>query len=162
MRKLKFDDPEKLEKKIEDYFEKIKIPDENGDERPPTMSGLALSLGTTRKTLLDYINAANESDKKGKQAECGELLILAKARIECYLEERLITNPSRSLEFVLKNGYHGWGDKVTVGGEVEVKHQGDAGAVKMTDEELMNRISVLQAKALEFMKREGVADADGR
>lgn len=29
--------------------------------------------------------------------------------------------------------------------------------VKMTDEELMNRINVLQAKAAEIMKKEGVA-----
>ena len=156
MRKLKFDNPEELEKKISEYFAVTAAAG-----KPPTMSGLALFLGTARSTLLNYINSA-DNEGTSKKALCSDLLLMAKAQIECYLEERLITDYSRGLEFVLKNGYHGWGDKVTVGGEVEVKHQGDAGAIKMTDEELMNRIAVLQAKALEFMRREGIADADSK
>lgn len=158
MRKLKFDDPEELERKITEYFETAARAD-----KPPTMSGLALFLGTARRTLLNYIDSAN-TEGSSKKAQCGELLVMAKAQIECYLEERLITDYSRGLEFVLKNGYQGWGDKVTVAGEVEVKHEGEVelGLGKMTDEELMNRLNVLRAKADEIMKKEGLADgADG-
>lgn len=160
MRKLKFEDPEELERKIAEYFAKTAE-----EKRPPTLSGLALFLGTARRTLLNYIDSAN-TEGSSKKARCGELLVMAKARIECYLEEKLITNYSRGLEFVLKNGYRGWGDKttVTVGGEVEVKHEGEVelGLGKMTDEELMNRLNVLRAKADEIMKKEGLADgADG-
>lgn len=158
MRKLKFEDPDELERKITEYFTATK-----NAEKPPTMSGLALFLGTARRTLLNYIDSAN-TEGTSKKARCGELLVMAKAQIECYLEERLITDYSRGLEFVLKNGYQGWGEKVTVAGEVEVKHEGEVeiGVVKMTDEELMNRLNVLKAKAEEIMKKEGLADgADG-
>lgn len=158
MRKLKFEDPDELERKITEYFTVIK-----NEKRPPTMSGLALFLGTARRTLLNYIDSTN-TEGTSKKARCGELLVMAKAQIECYLEERVITNYSRGLEFVLKNGYQGWGEKVTVAGEVEVKHEGEVeiGVVKMTDEELVNRLNVLKAKAEEIMKKEGLADgADG-
>lgn len=158
MRKLKFEDPDELERKITEYFTGTAK-----TEKPPTMSGLALFLGTARRTLLNYIDSAN-TEGTSKKARCGELLVMAKAQIECYLEERLITDYSRGLEFVLKNGYQGWGEKVTVAGEVEVKHEGEVeiGVVKMTDEELMNRLNVLKAKAEEIMKKEGLADgADG-
>ena len=158
MRKPKFDNPEELEKKITLYFETIKRPDDEGNVRPPTLAGLALFLGTTRKTLCDYINNAKEG--KGKLAECGELLVMAKAQIECYLEEKLISGYSRGLEFVLQNGYHGWGNKntVTVSGEVDVEHKGEVKVAELSDEELIRRINVLQAKANELLKKEGVTD----
>lgn len=160
MRKLKFEDPEELEKKIARYFETAAAAD-----KPPTMSGLALFLQTNRMTLLNYIDSA-KTDGNSKKAQCGELLVMAKAQIECFLEEKLITNYSRGLEFVLKNGYQGWSDKaaVTVSGGVDVKHEGevDVGLSKMTDEELMKRLNVLKARAEEIMKKEGLADgADG-
>ena len=157
MRKLVFDKPDELQKKIDRYFETIAAA-----EKPPTLSGLALFLGTTRDLLNDYISTARKDNAKGKKAECGELLVMAKAQIECYLEEKLIDNYSKGLEFVLKNGYHGWGDKITVAGEVDVKHEGTVTEIKMTDEELMNRISVLQEKVKEIRKKEGVeSGADG-
>lgn len=156
MRELKFSDPTELQKKIDEYFEKIDEPDEEGDKRPPTLSGLALHLGTTRVTLSEYINAAQNDDGNGKKAKCGELLVMAKARIECYLEERLLTGYSKGLEFVLQNGYHGWGSKqqVTVSGGMDVKHEGEV-KTKLTDEELLNQIAILTAKAEEIKKREG-------
>ena len=157
MRKLVFDNPEELEEKITRYFETTAAA-----EKPPTLSGLALFLGVARRTLLNYIDSAN-TEGTSKKAQCGELLVMAKAQIECYLEERLITDYSRGLEFVLKNGYHGWGDKITVSGEVDVKHEGEVGVIKMSDEELMKRINILQAKANEIMKKEGVASGtDGQ
>lgn len=96
MRKLKFDNPEELERKITEYF--AVTAEAN---KPPTMSGLALFLGTARRTLLNYIDSA-DNEGTSKKAQCGDLLLMAKAQIECYLEERLITDYSRGLEFVLK------------------------------------------------------------
>lgn len=157
MRKAVFDNPEELQEKIGRYFETIAAA-----EKPPTLSGLALFLGVARRTLLNYMDSVS-TEGTSKKAQCGELLVMAKAQIECYLEERLITDYSRGLEFVLKNGYQGWGDKITVAGEVDVKHEGGVGVIKMTDEELMKRINVLQAKAAEIMKKEGVdSGADGQ
>lgn len=156
MRELKFSNPEELKRQIDEYFEMISEPDEEGDKRPPTLSGLALHLGTTRRTLTEYINAAHNDDGSGKKARCGELLVMAKARIECYLEEKLISGYSKGLEFVLQNGYHGWGSKqqVTVSGGMDVKHEGEV-KTKLTDEELLNQIAILTAKADEIRKREG-------
>ena len=158
MRKLVFDNPEELQEKITRYFETIAAA-----EKPPTLSGLALFLNTTRQTLLNYINAAS-TEGTSKKAQCGELLVMAKAQIECYLEERMITDYSRGLEFVLKNGYHGWGDKITVSGEVGVRQEDEISKViKMSDEELLNRINVLRAKAQEIMQKEGAASGtDGQ
>lgn len=165
MRKPKFDDPDDLKRQIEEYFEKINEPDEEGNKRPPTLSGLALHLKTTRCVLNDYISAAkDEEEKNRKRAQCGELLILAKARIECYLEEKLISGYSKGLEFVLQNGYHGWGAKstTTISGEVDVRHKGGGPVIAMTDEELLRQINLLTAKVGEIYKREGIRDgADG-
>ena len=157
MRKLKFDDPDELKTKIGQYFETYGRLDPKGDMKPPTLSGLALHLGTTRHLLNEYINAALKEDAKGRKAECGELLVMAKARIECFLEEMLISDYSKGLEFVLKNGYKDWGDKttVTVDGGMDVKHEGEISIAKLTDEELLARIGVLQAKAGEIMRKEG-------
>lgn len=156
MRELKFSNPEELKKKIDEYFEKIDEPDEEGVKRPPTLSGLALHLGTTRRTLSEYINAAEDEAGNGKKAKCGELLVMAKARIECDLEERMISRFSKGLPFVLQNGYYGWGSKqqVTVSGGIDVKHEGEV-KTKLTDEELLNQIAILTAKAEEIKKREG-------
>lgn len=163
---LKFDDPQALAEKIDDYFKELAPdPQDPKDEgRPPTMSGLALFLGTTRKTLCDYINAANKPDEKQsrKKKACGDLLIMAKAQIECWLEERLVTSYSKGLEFVLQNGYDGWGTKasVTVEAEASIEHKGEVKIAELSDEELLNRIGVLSAKAEQIRAKEGAASAD--
>ena len=132
------------------------------------MSGLALFLGTTRRTLLEYINEIEKPGAKtgGKNRECAELIVMAKAQIECWMEERLVTNYSRGLEFVLQNGYYGWGEKKTtaVQGTVEVEHKGEVGTPvsRMSDEELIEQLKILGARQAEIMKREGIGDgADG-
>ena len=169
-RPLKFTDPLALAEKIEKYFEMMQPDPEKPDDpgRPPTLSGLALFLGTTRKTLGEYIADAErgEGKKSGREKECAELIMMAKAQIECYLEERLITNYSRGLEFTLQNGYHGWGVKnnVEVKGDVEVDHKGEVktAAASLSDEELLERMKVLAARQAEIMAREGLVDgADG-
>ena len=157
MRKLKFDNPDELQEKVGRYFEEIgKL------GKPPTLSGLALFLGTTRWTLCEYLESAR-MDKKNQQAQCGEILLMAKAQIECYLEERLITDYSKGVEFTLSNGYAGWGKvALKVEGKVEQEHKGEMKVAQLSDEELMERLKVLQEKAREIRVKEGAEDgADG-
>lgn len=152
MRKLKFDNPEELEEKITRYFDEIAKA-----EKPPTLSGLALFLGTTRQTLFEYIESVKGGGSSTK-AQCGEKLVMAKARIECYLEEELVTRgKTHGIEFALTNGYAGWGNKtsVKVEGKTEVEHKEQA-ASRLTDEELMDRLAVLMEKAAQIRKREGL------
>ena len=158
MRKLKFDKPAELQEKIDRYFETI-----GRAEKPPTLSGLALFLGTTRQTLYDYIEKAGSEEGRGKQAQCGEILMMAKAQIECYLEEKLLTNYSKGVEFALTNGYAGWGRvPIKVEGKVEQEHKGEMKVAQLSDEELMERLKVLQERANEIRAKEGAADgADG-
>lgn len=157
MRKLKFDNPDELRKKVDGYFEEIARL-----KKPPTLSGLALFLSTTRQTLYEYIESAR-ADGKSKQAQCGEILLMAKAQIECYLEERLITDYSKGVEFTLSNGYAGWGKvALKVEGKVEQEHKGEMKVAQLSDEELMERLKVLQEKAREIRAKEGAGDgADG-
>lgn len=164
MRKLKFDNPEELEEKITRYFETLRPPGQELKWKPPTLSGLALFLGTTRFTLCDYMNSV-KTGGSGTKAQCGELLLMAKAQIECYLEEELVarTGSTRGIEFALQNGYEGWGAKKDVKVEAEVEQKTDAKAITLTDEELMHQLAVLTAKTMEIMKKEGAAGGtDGR
>lgn len=159
--KLKFTDAEALKTQIQDYFDELIDEEDPKNSRPPTMSGLAVHLGTTRKTLCDYIRDAQEGRGKrgdGEAQACGLLLIMAKARIEAYMEERLITNYTRGLEFVLSNGFEGWANKntVTVDAQVEASHKADVkvSGVNLSDAELTERLKVLRARADEIMARE--------
>lgn len=110
---------EEIEGLIEGYFKSCEgeiLKDSNGDpvlnkwgnpviinQRPPTVTGLALALGfNTRLSLLNY---------QGK-TEFMNTITRAKARIEQYTEERLFdrdgTNGAR---FSLTNNFSGWGEK---------------------------------------------------
>ena len=154
MRKLKFDNPEDLQEKITRYFEVTARA-----ERPPTLSGLALFLGTTRWTLLDYI----ESFKGGGnsvRAQCGEMLVLAKAQIEAWLEEELVTRAKPGgIQFALANGYAGWGkQQVKVEAEVKQEAKGETKTIQLTDAELLEQIKILQQRAAEIRAREGAQD----
>lgn len=147
-----FENAEELEKKINSYFSGL------GD-RPPTLSGLALHLKCYRQTLNEYIrDYANNTGRRsrGEMAKCGELLTQAKSRIEAYLEEKLLTDYSRGVEFTLSNGYDGWGNKTQIEAKVDAdaKVKADVEERKLTDEELLDRINLLAAKAEEIRKRE--------
>lgn len=123
-RPLKFGSPEELQKKIDAYFESceeeiwVQETDEEGNEKwipildrhgmvkkqlvkPYTISGLAVFLGTDRKTLINY----------EEREEYFHTIKAAKARIENFTEETLLTtrNPTGVI-FNLKNNY-GWIDK---------------------------------------------------
>lgn len=95
-RPLKYKTVEELEKLIEAYFKEVEA-----SKRPFTISGLALALGTTRQTLLDY----------EERPEFTDTIKRAKARIEVWTEEQLFTsNRTAGVIFTLTNNF-GWTNK---------------------------------------------------
>ena len=112
-RPLKFESPEILENKIEEFFKMCD--DEN---KVPTITGLAYFLDVTRKTLLKY----EHSDKYGSLKKVNEdtieeyedIVKRAKARIEAEYEQLLFKgNSVIGAIFTLKNNF-GWVDKQEV------------------------------------------------
>ena len=108
----------KMQKKIDEYFEKCEgeiYTDKNGEpifnkygqviylnRKPPTITGLASFLGIeSRSTFLAY----------QEDPEFSYTITCAKTRIEAYLEERLMDRDGqRGAEFNLRCNY-GWSDK---------------------------------------------------
>ena len=90
-----------LQDLIDAYF--LSITNEKGEYiKPPTITGLAIALGTTRNTLVDY----EEKD------EFLRTIKEAKSRCEQWVEQNALmgkANPTFSI-FNLKNNY-GWKDK---------------------------------------------------
>lgn len=103
---LKYKTQEELKKGIDRYFQEC---DEK--EKPYTMSGLALSLGIDRVTLINY----------GKRESFFTLIKNAKQKVEAQLEENALTGKGNSTFtiFNLKNNY-GWKDQVEVKNEHEI------------------------------------------
>ncbi len=91
----KFESVEQLQSLIDAYFET-----EEGKDTP-TITGLALALDTTRKTLLDYCETDTEFSYTIKKA---------KARVERKMEQCLYGNNVTGLIFNLKNNF-GWKDR---------------------------------------------------
>ena len=162
--KTVFDNPEELKEKILAYFDGLRK-DPDGDLiQPPTLSGLALHLGVTRRTLGNYIaDAEREVDKGGKRRsqQCAHLIMLAKAQMEAYLEEQLLMrSKTHGVEFALQNGY-GWGQKQTVDVKSDVRAEvktESTPVTRLSDEELMEQIRILSARVAEIMKREESAE----
>ena len=84
-----------IEALIEAYF--IECRDQ---QRPPTVTGLALALGfTSRQALLNY----------QAKREFVDTITRAKSRIEQYAEERLFDRDGTAgAQFSLKNNFTGW------------------------------------------------------
>ena len=102
---LKFKSVEELQAKIDGYFAWA---DEN--EKPYTITGLALYLDTCRQTLLNY------QEKDGYM----DTVKRAKLRVENYNEEALHTRTSPTGPiFALKN--FGWSDRMAFEGGDESK-----------------------------------------
>lgn len=102
-RPLKFSSVDELQSKIDAYFEEMKnILYINADGAPVfeplTITGLALALDTTRKTLMEY----EERD------EFSNTIKKAKTRIENFAEKRLFGSAPTGAIFALKN--YGWKD----------------------------------------------------
>ena len=103
---LKYKTQEQLQEGIDAYFSKC---DEDG--RPYTMSGLALSLGIDRVTLINY----------GKSDLFFTLVKEAKDRVQAQLEENALLGKGNATFtiFNLKNNY-GWRDQVEVKNDNEI------------------------------------------
>lgn len=117
-----------MQKKIDAYFAECEghtIDDDEGkpilnkygqpvvlDQRPPTITGLALALGfTTRQSLLNY------QAKK----EFVDTITRAKSRVEAYAEERLYDRDGvQGAKFNLSNNFSGWKENVDISGAVPV------------------------------------------
>lgn len=97
-RPLKFATAEELQSKVDAYFAAC-----IDNKKPYTITGLALSLDTSRETLCDYQARDGFSDTVKK----------AKLRCENYAEEMLLmgSNAAGAI-FALKN--YGWSDKQQV------------------------------------------------
>ena len=107
---------EEIEEKIEEYFKECEgeiLKDDEGkpifnkygspvviQQRPPTVTGLALALGfTSRQALLNY----------QAKPEFVDTITRAKARVEQYAEERLFDKDGTSgAQFSLRNNFKGW------------------------------------------------------
>ena len=89
---LKYKDVDELQKGIDKYFKEC-----DKKDKPYTMSGLALSLGIDRKTLINY----------GERDSYSTLIKKAKQKVECQLEENALMGKSNSTFtiFNLKNNY---------------------------------------------------------
>lgn len=113
----KYKSVDEIKEKIEDYFKSCEgeiLLDDNGNlvfnkygypcwkkpPKPPTVTGLALSLGfASRQALLNY------QAKK----EFNDTITRAKSRVEEYTEMRLFDREGqRGAEFSLKNNFKGW------------------------------------------------------
>ena len=96
-RPAKYNNKEELQNKIDNYFNQCKA-----ENRPYTVTGLALALDLDRKALINY----------SKNEEFSNTIKKAKAIVENYLEEHLISGQGNSsgIIFNLKNNY-GWKDK---------------------------------------------------
>lgn len=169
-RPRKWQTPEELQQVIDAYFaecdphidtHKVSIVAANGkglawrdeeyitEQKPYVITGLALALGTTRDTLLDYESGLYDDLFDPDTPEGNELRLrfsdtikMAKLKCQMYAEQHLYTgkNPTGAI-FNLKNNY-GWKDKSEVdnntNGEVIHKYE------DMTDEQLA---AALQARA---------------
>lgn len=91
-----FETPEQLEAVAEAYFLACDDPDKG---EVPTVNGLCLALGMTRKTLWAYADKPEFCDAVEK----------ARTRLELAWEKRLAGNACTGAIFWLKN--QGWSDK---------------------------------------------------
>ena len=103
---LKYKTQEQLQKGIDAYFNMC---DEK--EKPYTMSGLALSLGIDRATLVRY----------GDRDLFAHQIKNAKQRVQAQLEENALMGKGNAVFtiFNLKNNY-GWRDQVEVKNDNEI------------------------------------------
>lgn len=102
-RPKKYTEIDVMQQKIDEYFKKC---DENN--KPYTMSGLALALDMDRRSLLNY----------SKNDEFFLTIKKARNKVETYVEERLFYPNATGVIFNLKNNFN-WEDKQ------ELNHSGN-------------------------------------
>ena len=125
---------EELEKRIEEYFQ-----EQERQEKPLTVSGLAWWLGIDRSNLLQY--AKDDGNGADARKPWHYAIRAAWRRVEAYLEEQLYkqTGQVAGIQFGLKNNY-GWQDRQ----EIELSAQR---VENLSDEELRAEIQRLQLPA---------------
>jgi hypothetical protein len=133
-RPLKYNDPVEMQILIDKYFDDCDI-----NDKPYTITGLALALDTNREALINY----------GKRDEFSHTIRKAKLRIQNYAECCLFNgkNPAGVI-FNLKNN-HGWVDKqevVTTNTNVNTNGIDLSG---MSIEELKSLIAATECKMIE-------------
>jgi len=100
--KLKIKSVNALRERVNKYFKECDAGDKKGEPIPYTNSGLALSLGISRATLINYKNSN----------KFGDVIQTARTRIENSMEKRLFgKNQCVGAIFALKNSFPGWVDK---------------------------------------------------
>lgn len=123
--KVAFNSPEKLQKEVDSYFDScfgfmydkygnIKY-DKNGEpikyqNKPFTVSGLALAVGVTTSTLHRYCKGQFDAGMFGDNdlGEYKKILVKARQRIENYAETRLYDRDGNAgARFVLDSSF-GW------------------------------------------------------
>ena len=126
---MKYKTVKALEAAVDNYFKvDAFMPTKEGEaEFLPTMSGLALSLGVDRRTLVNYSHNEKYFPTIRK----------AKAKIESFIETRLYGNNVTGCIFNLKNNFD-WKDKQ----EVETKDTTN----EVSDEDLNAKIAALMDK----------------
>lgn len=102
--KFLFSTPKRLKLRLNDYFA-----DCDAKNRPYTVTGMCIWLGTTRQTLWNYMNL-HKVDQ-----EIVDILTNARAKCELWLEEHMLTGSANTTGciFSLKNNY-GWRDRPEV------------------------------------------------
>lgn len=95
-RPMKYSSPEELEKVVDLYFDEC-----DEQDRPYTVTGLALSLGMTREQLLHY----------QERLEFQDTIKRAKQKVAAFAEEQLYRKSGQvaGIIFSLKNNF-GWKD----------------------------------------------------
>lgn len=106
-RPLLFKSAEALKIKCDSYFELM-----DAKQRPYTITGLAVHLGTSRSTLLDYEDGEHSGMTPEETKQFSYTIKEAKDKCESYAEEQLFVgkNP-HGVQFSMKNNFKGWRDK---------------------------------------------------
>jgi hypothetical protein len=99
--------PDEAWEKGQAYFNKCRE-----EERPITITGLALALGLNgRQQLIDYAN----------RVEFIDTIKTLKSIVENYAEERAFSTTAAGAIFILKN--HGWSDKTEQDVNLQATHK---------------------------------------
>ncbi len=111
---MKYKTVEELEAAVDHYFAVDAHVDQGGEKQYlPTMSGLGISLGVDRRTIVNY----------SKNEQYFPTIKAARAKVEAFLEQRLYGNTVTGVIFNLKNNF-GWKDKSEVSStNVEMTHE---------------------------------------
>ena len=117
---------EEIQEKIDAYFKSCEgsyLTDSEGNcilnkygmpvvvgSKPLTITGLALALGfTSRQALLNY----------QAKDEFVDTILRAKAKVECYAEERLFDKDgANGAKFSLANNFEGWKEKQQIEADI--------------------------------------------